>query len=61
MEAHDAYCDHNKAKEMLGFKDKTDMEKLIEKMFVWAMKQPRREVKSVEYEVTKGLYSYWKK
>jgi hypothetical protein len=29
-------------------------------MFVWAMKQPNRKVKDMEYEVTEGIYEYWK-
>jgi predicted O-methyltransferase YrrM len=33
---------------------------LIESMFVWAMKQPNRKVKKMEYEVTKDIYEYWK-
>jgi len=29
-------------------------------MFVWAMKQPNRKVKDMDYEVTKDIYDYWK-
>jgi hypothetical protein len=29
-------------------------------MFVWAMSQPNRKVKTMEYEVTKDIYDYWK-
>jgi UDP-glucose 4-epimerase len=60
-EVHAAYCDHSKAKEQLGFKDNTDFEKLIEEMFIWAAKQPSREVKIMNYEVEKKMYSFWKK
>lgn len=59
-EVHTAYCDHTKAKKLLDFEDKTDLEALIRKMYVWAESQPRRKVKKIEPEVTKGLYSYWK-
>jgi UDP-glucose 4-epimerase len=59
-EVKHAYCDHTKAKSMLEFRDETNLEELIESMFVWAMNQPKRKVKEMEYEVTKDIYDYWK-
>lgn len=59
-EVKHAYCDHTKAKTVLEFKDETNLDELIESMFVWAMKQPNRKVKKMEYEVTKDIYDYWK-
>jgi len=59
-EVKHAYCDHTKAKSMLGFRDETNLEELIESVFVWAMKQPNRKVKKMEYEVTKDIYDYWR-
>lgn len=59
-EVKHAYCDHTKAKTMLEFVDNTDLEELIEDVFVWAMKQPNRKVKNMDYEVTKNIYEYWK-
>jgi UDP-glucose 4-epimerase len=59
-EVKHAYCDHTKAKNMLNFEDETNLEELIESVFVWAMKQPNRKVKKMEYEVTKDIYDYWK-
>jgi UDP-glucose 4-epimerase len=59
-EVKHAYCDHTKAKSMLQFIDGTNLEELIESMFVWAMKQPNRKVKTMEYEVTKDIYDYWR-
>ena len=59
-EVKDAYCNHDKAKEMLGFQDDTNINKLIEEMFEWAKKQPKRELKYMKYETVKGIYSYWK-
>lgn len=56
-----AYCDHSKAKKVLGFSDATDFERLIEKMIIWAKQQPHRPVKFMNYEIEKGMYSYWKK
>lgn len=59
-EVHTAYCDHSKAKRLLGFEDKTDLEELVRKMFIWAESQPNRKVKKMEIELEKGIYSYWK-
>ena len=59
-EVKHAYCDHTKAKTILQFEDNTNLEELIESVFVWAMKQPNRKVKKMEYEVTKNIYDYWR-
>lgn len=59
-EVKHAYCDHTKAKTMLDFVDNTTLEELIEDVFVWAMKQPNRKVKNMDYEVTKNIYEYWR-
>lgn len=59
-EVHHAYSNHRKAKECLDFKDETDLEELVREMFVWAEGQAPRSIKKVEYEINKGLYSYWK-
>jgi hypothetical protein len=45
---------------MLDFRDETNLEELIESMFIWAMKQPNRKVKKMDYEITKDIYDYWK-
>ena len=55
-----AYCDHSKAKSLLGFKDETDLEKTMREMFVWAMKQKDRDVIQMPYEIKKGMYKFWK-
>jgi len=55
-----AYCEHTKAKNDLNFKDETSFEELVRDMFVWAMDQPDRAVKTKEYEVEKKMYSYWR-
>ena len=60
-EVKDAYSDHTKAKKMLNFNDDTDIERLITKMFNWALEQPDRQTKIMNYEIEKNLYSYWKK
>ena len=56
-----AYCDHTKAKNHLAFRDDTNFEALIGKMFDWAKSQPSRPVKTMSYEIEKKMYSYWKK
>lgn len=60
MEVKDAYCNHDKAKEILGFEDGTDIETTIREMFDWASKQPSRDIKKMEYEVEKNIYGFWK-
>jgi len=60
-EVHTAYCDHAKAKRVLGFSDNTTVENLIYKMMDWAETQPAREVRDLDTEITKNLYPYWKK
>ena len=59
-EVKDAYCNHDKAKNMLGFSDDTNIESTIREMFTWAKNQPDREVKKMDYEVEKDMYSFWK-
>ena len=59
-EAKYAYSNHDKAEKVLGFKDETNLEETIREMFVWAMKQEDREVKYMDYEISRGIYSYWK-
>lgn len=59
-EVKNAYCNHNKAKKMLSFKDNTDIKKTVREMFIWAIKQPKRKVKKMNYEIEKNIYSFWK-
>lgn len=59
-EVKNAYCSHDKAKKILDFKDETDIKQTIREMFKWALLQPHREVKTIKYELDKGIYSFWK-
>lgn len=59
-EAKYAYSNHEKAKKLLDFKDETNLEKVMDEMFKWALTQPVREVKKIEYEINKNMYSFWK-
>jgi len=60
-EVHTAYSDHAKAKELLNFNDKTDLETTIREMYAWAQTQPNRTVEYFDYEIEKNLYSFWRK
>lgn len=59
-EAKFAFCNHDKAKNLLNFIDNTDFEKTVNNMFEWALTQPDHPVKSMNYELEKNIYSYWK-
>jgi UDP-glucose 4-epimerase len=59
-EVKNAYCNHDKAKKMLGFKDDTNIEHTIRDMFTWAKGQPKRAIKNMNYEIHKNMYSFWK-
>lgn len=60
VEVKDAYCNHDKAKELLKFKDITNLEITLKEMFIWAKKQPLRTIKIMPYEIHKNIYSFWK-
>ena len=56
-----AYSNHDKAKTLLQFEDKTNIEQLVFEMFEWVKSEPNRKVKFIEYEINKNMYTYWKK
>ena len=50
-----------KSVEILGYNETTDLKTGLKLMWDWAQKQPnRKQYKWENYEITKGLYSYWK-
>lgn len=55
-----AYCSHEKAKALLKFNDETNLEQVIRDMFEYAIGLEKEQVKTMNYEITKNLYSYWK-
>ena len=59
-EVHTAYCNHEKAKKLLGFFDDTNIENLVEIMFDWARTQPQRPSKGLSFEIQEGVYEYWR-
>lgn len=56
-----AVADHTKAKKLLGFNDETNLRQIIEEMFDYAITLPTQPVLKMEYEISKNIYSYWKK
>ena len=55
------WCNHDKAKNLLNFKDETDLYSLIGETWDWAVQIKPKEVKYMDYEINKGMYSYWSK
>ena len=50
-----------KSVEILGYNETTDLKTGLKLMWDWAQQQPdRKQYKWENYEITKGLYSYWK-
>jgi len=56
-----AFCDHQKAKDLLNFKDKTDLKNLIKEMYEYYIQFPNKKVEYMNYEIDKNMYSFWKK
>lgn len=49
-----------KSKDVLGYKQSTSLEDGLTKMWEWAKSQPMREqYKWENYEIEKGIYTYW--
>lgn len=56
-----AFSTYEKSINLLEFKHNTDLEVGLSKMWEWAKTQPRRTQKLWNnYELEKGVYSYWK-
>ena len=53
---------YQKSIDILGFEHKTDLKSGLAEMWEWVQKQPRRD-RFVwdDYEINKGIYSFWKK
>jgi UDP-glucose 4-epimerase len=52
---------YQKSIDVLGFKDITNLKSGLTKMWEWAKKQQDRpQYKWKNYEINKGIYSYWK-
>lgn len=61
-EVHTAVPTYQKSIDILGFEHKTNLKEGLTKMWEWAQQQPKRERFIWEnYELGKGIYSFWKK
>jgi UDP-glucose 4-epimerase len=61
-EVYMAVPTYQKSIDILGFEHKTSLDEGLHKMWEWAKKQPKRErFVWKEYELEKGIYSFWKK
>jgi UDP-glucose 4-epimerase len=61
-EVKDAHPTWKKSSQLLDYQDKTSLEEGLIKMWEWAKEQPMREQFIWEnYELDKGIYSFWKK
>lgn len=56
-----AYCNHDKAKSLLEFKDNTNLKSLIKEMFEFYLQLESKNVEYMNYEINKNMYSFWKK
>ncbi len=61
VEVHKMWCNHDKAKNLLGFEDNTDLYELVKETWDWAKDIKPKQVKDMEYEIEKNMYSYWRK
>jgi UDP-glucose 4-epimerase len=60
-EVKHAWVSHDHIKEQLNYKQSTNLEDGLIKMWDWAQKQPKRERKLwQEYELESGIYDFWK-
>ena len=60
-EVHTAVPTFQKSVDILGFEHKTDLKEGLEKMWAWAQNQPLRDrFVWKDYEIEKGIYSFWK-
>ena len=61
-EVHSAIPTYQKSIDVLKFEHKTDLKEGLTKMWEWAQQQPKRDrFEWDQYELEKGIYSFWKK
>lgn len=56
-----AYSNHSKIINMLGFKDETNLDQIMEDLLQWIKSQPNTKYRFMDYEVNKNMYDYWVK
>ena len=61
-EVKHAYCSYQKSIDLLDFEMSINLEDGLRKMWEWAQTQPnRKRFVWSNYELTKGIYDFWKK
>jgi len=61
-EVKDAHPTYQKSIDLLDYSNKTTLYEGLDKMWEWAQTQPNRErFEWPDYELDKGIYSYWRK
>ena len=58
-EVMDAFSDHSAAERDLAFRDTLDLELMVAQVFRWATSEKPRAIRSMHYEITKGLPNSW--
>ncbi len=60
-EVKHAFPTYQKSVDILGYKDITNLENGLHKMWEWAKRQPKRPRQEwISYELEKGIYQFWK-
>lgn len=60
-EVNQAYSTHQKSVDLLDYKDNTTLIGGLTRMWEWAEQQPsRKQFVWSDYEISKGIYDYWK-
>ena len=61
-EVKNAYPTYQKSIDILNYKETISLEEGLKSMWIWAQEQPKRKrIEWEEYELEKGIYSFWKK
>jgi UDP-glucose 4-epimerase len=59
-EAKHAFSTHQKSVDLLNYKDNTNLTDGLTAMWQWAKLQKQQKIKQQPYEITQGLYDFWK-
>ncbi|MAG28216.1 UDP-glucose 4-epimerase [Candidatus Pacearchaeota archaeon] len=59
-EVKHAFSDYQKSVSILDYEDTTSLKEGIQDMWDWAKYQPMRDRPVMNYEIEKGMYSFWK-
>ena len=59
-EVRNAFSTYQKSVELLDYEHKTSLNDGLKEMWEWAKSKPMKHRRPMQYEVNKGIYSYWK-